>query len=78
MLKNVAILDVYRELVNHYDIHFVLDKNGYLDDYNMVLVKQEDMKMITHYIKDHPTYSELASRLCYKNRNWDELPKMKY
>ena len=74
VLKDVSILDVYRELVEHYDIYFMLDKDGYLDDYNMVLVKQEDMEIRTQYIKDHPTYSEVTSRLCYKNRNWDGLP----
>lgn len=74
VLKNIRIIDAYRVLYFNYNINYIIDEHGYLDDYKMILVSADEKVRDDNSIIKNSTAGDIVACLSGKNRNWQGLP----
>lgn len=74
VLKNICIIDAYRVLYFNYNINYIIDEHGYLDDYRMILVSIDEKVRDNNSIIKNSTAGDVLVCLSGKNRNWQGLP----
>lgn len=75
ILKNVNIIDAYRVLYFYYNVYFVIDEYGYLDDYRMELISvNEKQQNGDNQMINNSTAGDILVCLSGKNRDWQGMP----